>query len=122
MWLCSVGCWYLRHGENTSNGIFTAMSVAILVMDVVSPHTRPGLEGCLVPMLRASYAILGSRIILNLRGAITTVSTVGSSANYSGHYHVGPISFGGGESIWSPETHCSGENIRLQELSTTSAA
>ena len=68
---------------------FIVMGIASLTMDIYFVRARPVLKACLLPMLRSSYAILGSRIVLNLRGAITT--TEDSSVDFATRH--GSITF-----------------------------
>ena len=48
-----------------------AASVANLVIYVVLPVDRRGLVASLLPILRGSMAIIGGRIVLNVRGILT---------------------------------------------------
>ena len=50
---------------------FQALSIANLAMDSL-PASRAGLTACLSNGLRASFCIVGSRIMLNLRGVVMT--------------------------------------------------
>lgn len=49
----------------------SATSAANLVIYVVLPVERRGLVASLLPVLRGSMAIVGSRIVLNVRGVLT---------------------------------------------------
>ncbi|EJD02538.1 uncharacterized protein FOMMEDRAFT_29532 [Fomitiporia mediterranea MF3/22] len=47
----------------------TALGIANLIFLCAMSMTRSGLISCLLPVLRASVSVIGSRLVLNLRGA-----------------------------------------------------
>lgn len=47
------------------------MSIGNLLIFLVLPESRSALLSIFTPVMRASYSIIGSRIMLNMRGALT---------------------------------------------------
>ena len=52
----------------------TALGISNLILLTALPTSRVGLTTSLTPVLRCSYSIIGSRIVLNLRGAASRLN------------------------------------------------
>ena len=66
---CSVSQCLVHSVLLSNNYPSIALGVSNLILLSALPITRAGLSPALTPVLRCSYSIIGSRIILNLRGA-----------------------------------------------------
>ena len=55
------------------------LGVTNLLTLLVLPQTRYGLVVMFTPVQRVSYSIIGSRIVLNLRGALEPLNLTGRS-------------------------------------------
>lgn len=68
---CSVRPQASPTKHPTSSDELSALTVANLVLFLALPLTRAEMGTMLNPVLRASYSVIGSRIMLNLRGALS---------------------------------------------------
>ncbi|KAH8108722.1 hypothetical protein DFH11DRAFT_1070300 [Phellopilus nigrolimitatus] len=83
VWSAVIAFDTVIFGLTLARALRTSLSISNFILLAGLPSLREGLIGALTPTLRASFSIVGSRIALNLRGALVPY-TVGPGANRGG--------------------------------------